>query len=109
MPLTMRNRVASLLGFAVVIAARAVFAASVRDFTRPSTPSGTAVTETQASELTLTLTEAAMRPIQTWVRTAGTIDSSGSHSHGRRCVAPTRTWSRKASACGRSPSTRARR
>lgn len=44
--------------------------------TRPSNP-GTAVDETQASELTLTLTEAAMRPIQTWVRTAGTIDGTG--------------------------------
>ena len=38
---------------------------------------GTAVTEAQAGELTLTLTEAAIRPIQTWVRTAGTLDKTG--------------------------------
>ncbi|HEX5048352.1 MAG TPA: hypothetical protein VFX89_14640 [Gammaproteobacteria bacterium] len=37
---------------------------------------GTAVTEAQASELTLTLTEAAVRPIQTWIRTAGKLDES---------------------------------
>ena len=36
----------------------------------------TAVTEAQAAELTLTLTEAAVRPIQTWVRTAGTLDKT---------------------------------
>jgi multidrug efflux pump subunit AcrA (membrane-fusion protein) len=35
------------------------------------------VTETQASELTLTLTEAATRPIQTWIRTAGMLGNSG--------------------------------
>jgi len=36
----------------------------------------TAITESQATELTLTLTEAAVRPIQVWVRTAGVIDPS---------------------------------
>jgi len=40
---------------------------------------GTTVSEEQASELTLTLTEAAVRPIQKWVRTAGALDDS---SHG---------------------------
>ena len=49
----------------------------VRALTRLVHRGGTAVTETQASELTLTLTEAAMRPIQTWVRTAGTLDGTG--------------------------------
>jgi len=38
---------------------------------------GTAVTEAQAAELTLTLTEATVRPIQAWVRTAGTLDKTG--------------------------------
>ena len=38
---------------------------------------GTAVSESQAQELTLTLTEAAVRPIQTWVRTAGALDKTG--------------------------------
>jgi Cu(I)/Ag(I) efflux system membrane fusion protein len=34
------------------------------------------VTAAQASALTLTLTEVAMRPVQVWVRTAGAIDAS---------------------------------
>jgi hypothetical protein len=56
---------------AVVPAAQA---AGVRDFTRmaPST-----VTDAQASELTLTLTDASSRPIQNWIRTAGTVDKTG--------------------------------
>jgi hypothetical protein len=49
----------------------------VRALTRLVHRSSTAVTDTQASELTLTLTEAAVRPIQTWVRTAGTLDVTG--------------------------------
>jgi methionine-rich copper-binding protein CopC len=72
----MRSRVELLLCVVALIAATPVFSAGVRDFTRPGN-SGTAVNETQASELTLTLTEVAMRPIQTWVRTAGTVDSTG--------------------------------
>ncbi len=72
----MRRCVPSFLGVAVMIAAVPVFAAGVREFTRPNI-SGTAVDELQASELTLTLNEVAMRPIQTWVRTAGTVDSTG--------------------------------
>ncbi len=50
-------------------------AQSIRDRTRPSYSTGTAVTESQAVDLTLTLTEASIRPVQTWLRTAGTIDS----------------------------------
>jgi len=72
----MRCRVERLLCVAALVAATPAFAASVRDFTRPST-SGTVVNDAQASELTLTLTEAAMRPIQIMVRTAGTIDNTG--------------------------------
>jgi methionine-rich copper-binding protein CopC len=72
----MRCRVERLLCVAALVAATPAFAASVRDFTRPSN-SGTIVNDAQASELTLTLTEAAMRPVQTWVRTAGTVDSTG--------------------------------
>lgn len=37
-------------------------------------PRGTSVTESQAAELTLTVTSVEMRPIQIWVRTAGSID-----------------------------------
>ena len=72
----MRRCVERLLCVAALVAATPAFAASVRDFTRPGN-SGTVVNDAQASELTLTLTEAAMRPIQTWVRTAGTVDSTG--------------------------------
>ena len=42
-----------------------------------SSPRGTAVSKSQANELTLTLTEAAVRPVQTWVRTAGALDGGG--------------------------------
>jgi multidrug efflux pump subunit AcrA (membrane-fusion protein) len=48
----------------------------VRDHTRTS-PRGTTVSESQAVDLTLTVTEAATRPVQTWVRTAGRIDAAG--------------------------------
>jgi hypothetical protein len=42
-----------------------------------SSPRGTAVSKSQAVELTLTLTEVSVRPVQTWVRTAGAIDRTG--------------------------------
>jgi hypothetical protein len=47
-----------------------------RERTRPTWNSPTTVSEAQAQELTLTLTEVAVRPIQVWVRTAGVIDST---------------------------------
>ena len=52
-------------------------AQGVREHTRPSPDRSTAVTESQATELTLTLTEVAIRPIQIWVRTAGVVDRTG--------------------------------
>ena len=52
------------------------FAQGVRDRIR-SAPRATSITESQANELTLTVTQVAVRPIQVWVRTAGVIDSSG--------------------------------
>ena len=51
-------------------------AQSPRERTRPAATQGTAVTDTQAIDLTLTLSQAAMRPVQTWVRTAGSIDKN---------------------------------
>lgn len=48
----------------------------MREHTRPKPDRSTAVTESQAAELTLTLTEAAVRPIQIWIRTAGAIDAA---------------------------------
>ena len=47
----------------------------VRSHTRLN-PRGTTVTQSQAADLTLTVTEAATRPVQTWVRTAGRIDTA---------------------------------
>ena len=47
----------------------------VRSHTRLN-PRGTTVTQSQALDLTLTVTEAATRPVQTWVRTAGRIDTA---------------------------------
>jgi hypothetical protein len=47
-----------------------------REHTRLN-PRGTRVTESQAETLTLTLGTAEVRLLQTWVRTAGTIDKRG--------------------------------
>src|SRR5262245_49743781 len=52
-------------------------AQNVREHTRLERDKSTAVTESQANELTLTKTEVAVRPIQVWVRTAGAIDKGG--------------------------------
>jgi hypothetical protein len=53
-----------------------VHAQSPRERTRLKGNRSTPVTESQASELTLTLTPVAVRPIQVWVRTAGAIEGS---------------------------------
>ena len=58
------------------LAARTVDAQGVRARMRVR-PRGTTVTDSQASELTLTLTKVETRPVQTWVRTAGTVDATG--------------------------------
>jgi hypothetical protein len=62
---------------AVLAPAAGVAGQSVRDHTRIAPDRSTAVTGAQATELTLTLTEAAVRPIQVWVRTAGRVDAAG--------------------------------
>jgi preprotein translocase subunit YajC len=69
-----------LLAAALLLAAaeRPVYAQ--RERTRPAPRRSTSVSESQAGELTLTVTEVAVRPIQVWVRTAGAIDD------GRRIV-----------------------
>jgi Cu(I)/Ag(I) efflux system membrane fusion protein len=72
-------RLAALLLAAVVFletTAAVVDAQSVRDHTRLAPNRSTAVTEKQATELTLTLTAVSIRPIQIWIRTAGTIDDA---------------------------------
>ena len=57
-------------------AAATTHAQDVREHTR-LVPRGTTVTQSQAEALTLTLGSAALRPIQTWIRTAGAIDKIG--------------------------------
>lgn len=64
------------VAFALFIALSAARAQGVRDHTRLTPGRSTGVTEAQATELTLTLTETSVRPIQSWVRTAGAIDAS---------------------------------
>jgi len=51
-------------------------AQDVRQHTRLA-PRGTRITQSQAEALTLTLGTASVRPVQTWIRTAGTIDKTG--------------------------------
>jgi hypothetical protein len=53
----------------------ALDAQGVRDRIR-NAPRATSITESQASELTLTVTAVAVRPIQVWVRTAGSVQGS---------------------------------
>src|SRR5215211_1077190 len=52
----------------------AASAQSVRSRIRPKI---NAITPSQATELTLTVTAVTVRPVQVWVRTAGQIDPSG--------------------------------
>lgn len=58
----------------MLLASYGLEAQGPRAHTRPKTDRSTAINDAQASELTLTLTAVAIRPIQIWVRTAGTID-----------------------------------
>lgn len=62
---------------ALVLAVSGAFAQGLRDHTRLTPRGSTSVTESQAKELTLTLTQVALRPIQIWVRTAGPVDGTG--------------------------------
>lgn len=65
------------LAIAFCVACGVARAQGVREHTRQPSNRSTAVTESQANELTLTLTEASVRPIQIWVRTAGVADATG--------------------------------
>lgn len=49
-------------------------AADVRERTRPADLAPAALSASQAADITLTPTETAFRPIQSWVRSAGTVD-----------------------------------
>ncbi|MGE3507346.1 MAG: HlyD family efflux transporter periplasmic adaptor subunit [Vicinamibacterales bacterium] len=61
----------------VVLMASSTLAQSIRDRIRLSKDKITPITDAQANELTLTLNDAAVRPIQVWIRTAATIDRAG--------------------------------
>jgi hypothetical protein len=63
-----------VIGFLVAPLARSQ---DVRQHTRLAGPKGTTITESQAAALTLTLGAAVLRPVQTWIRTAGSIDKTG--------------------------------
>jgi hypothetical protein len=76
----------------VLLTVSSLHAQGVRDHTRQNTTdparlryrlgdntkgAGAAVSDEQASDVTLTLNAVSVRPIQTWVRTAGRIDKNG--------------------------------
>ena len=71
------NRPLVLRLLVVVLITSAADAQDVRQHTRLGGSKGTTISESQAADLTLTLSAAAVRPIQLWVRTAGTIDRTG--------------------------------
>jgi len=73
----MPNRTHGAVLICALFASVAAHSQGMRDRTRPTNAPDTAVSESQASELTLTLVEAARTQLQTWVRTAGTLDESG--------------------------------
>ena len=60
---------------AAMLAAGSASAQGIRDRIRQA-PRATKITEAQASDLTLTLTSVAIRPVQVWLRTAGAIDGA---------------------------------
>ena len=82
---------------------------SIRDRIRLSRDKLTPITEAQANELTLTLNDAAVRPIQIWVRTAGTIDAAATHHHRHAFRRARPATSKSASASGRFRPSRGRR
>lgn len=73
----MPSRVFALIPCFFLLSAWTADAQGVREHTRLSNPAATAVSEAQATDLTLTLSTASSRLVQTWIRTAGTIDKSG--------------------------------
>jgi multidrug efflux pump subunit AcrA (membrane-fusion protein) len=66
-----------LVSLVVLLCTESAHTQSIRDHVRLKGNRTTTVTEAQATELTLTVTEVSVRPIQVWVRAAGLIDSAG--------------------------------
>jgi hypothetical protein len=71
----MIRRLHLLIAPLVFLPAVALHAQGVRSHTRPA--AGTIVNESQAADLTLTLSAVTARPIQAWVRGAATLDKDG--------------------------------
>ena len=69
-------RITASLLVAVVVATSTLAAQDMRSRFRIN-PRGTRLTQAQAEELTLTVTQVAVRDVQTWVRTSGTVDATG--------------------------------
>jgi len=70
------RRVAIGVLLSIVFGAGVLHAQGVRDRTRPDAVADTAVSESQARDLTLTLTAVSRRTLQTWVRAAGVVDDA---------------------------------
>jgi len=68
---------AAVLAVLTILIAAGAPAQSIRDRIRLKPEERTPITDEQANELTLTLNAATVRPIQIWVRTAGTMDTAG--------------------------------
>jgi len=66
-------RVVTLAALSISLTA-GTYAQGIRERIRGNREKATTVNEAQASELTLTITKVEVRPIQVWVRTAGTGD-----------------------------------
>lgn len=66
-----------LVAVVLCLTTSAVQSAGVRDRTRPDADANTGISQSQAAELTLTLTEASDRVLQTWIRSAGTLGADG--------------------------------
>ena len=63
-----------------------VEAGGIRDRIRPDVVRNTAVSESQATELTLTLVRTAPQNLQTWVRTAAELEDTGISLVARLCA-----------------------
>jgi hypothetical protein len=66
----------TVLACLLALLAAGAFGQSIRDRIRLSPALRSPITEEQANELTLTLSDVAVRPIQVWLRTAGSIDAA---------------------------------
>lgn len=71
----MHVRLARIVVLALVVFVTAGTPFAQRERTRLRPRGTTAVTQSQASELTLTVTPVAIQMVQVWIRTAGTIES----------------------------------